>query len=336
MMSVIRSAGIATMMAAAFCAGTPRGPVAMSSTAVQDAGQTFTMRRLAIPDPKTVDGLRLVERGSELTLLYSTQAASGREHELVIHAAPVAEITRATEVARVGRLLPPPPQWDARPAGGGYELLYEVAGGAVDAIVFQDAQGNTRSVSAEHPFETFSRPRFIEPIAGGASDVSAIAGFKKVVVFHAGTAKQVKYETLADGSDGVVVATPDRSVVVKTTLSGPALFDVLPGRLSLSRSGGRTPAAVTVPDLLAYEFDAAAVGNDIVLVATSMPAVVVSSRRPERAYRLNAENKSWLLQLSRPTVLVTPQSLHLAAIASPGSDQATILYGTVPVAALGY
>jgi hypothetical protein len=330
---------VALAVAAASCAGTRKGAM-MSSTSgtagEQDDSQSFTLRPLSVAGAPAIDGIKLVESGGQITLLYSTQDRSQPfRYELVIHAAPVDDIARASEVARIARMLPVTPRWDAQSIGNRYEVVYEVAGGAINDIHFQDAQGNTTRVSAEHSLEGFTRPHFVrQGTAVGASDVGAVANRKKVVVFPGGTKAAVKYVELAEGDDGVVGGAKDRWVAAKSVMSGATLFNVLPGRLTLSLSGAVGTGSRVVPDLLVYEFDADALANDIVVFATSKPALLILGRRPERPFRFTAENRSSLSQLSRPTVLVTSRFVHLAAVVSPRTDQAAILYGAVPIGAL--
>lgn len=329
------------LMAAASCADTLKEAGIMTSTAgttgMQGDGLAFALRPLHIADAPAIDGLKLVEKGGQAVLLYSTQVQTQPFlYELVVHAAPVADVARASEIARIARMLPVAPRWDARPAGDGYEILYELAGGAVNAILLQNAAGVSSRVSEEHPFESFSRPHFVR--AGTSvevTDVAAVADLKTLVVFPGGTKRPVKYAALAAGADGVVGGTARHWTVAKSVMSGESLFDILPGRLTLSRIDGSEVRSVTVPDFLAYELDAAVLLHDVVTFATSRPALVFLGQRPERPYRLTADNRNWLLQLSRPTILVTSQFVHLAAIVSPGSDHAAILYGAVPIGEFG-
>lgn len=306
----------------------------MSSTAApQNTNGTFVMNPLPVPNAPAIDGLVLVERKGVPTLLFSTQVGNGA-YQLVLHAAPVADPSRAVEVLRIERMLPVPPSWDARPAGDGFEVVYEQALGAVNAVLFRGAKGETVSVSNAHRLETFSRPHFVDS-SGGSPDIGAVADFKRIVVFPGGTSGAVKYQPLADGADGIVGGTRERWVASKSSMSGEPLFDVLPGRLTITRiTAGGAGAATTVPDFLAYELDAAPLGDDVVIFATSRPAQVFLASRAERPIRLSAANRAWLLQLSRPAVLVTQQAIHVAAITQPQTDEAAVLYGTLPLSAL--
>jgi hypothetical protein len=337
--ALVVAVGLAIAVGAS--AGARKGDVLVSSHVErapgQDASQPFTLRALHVGAAPAIDGLKLVETAGQVTLLYSTQERSQPyPYELVIHAAPLTDIARASEVARIPRKLGVAPRWDALPVGDRYEILYEVAGGAINDINLQDAQGNITQVSVKHSLESFTRPHFVRQGTGvAASDVGAVAERKRVVVFPGGTKQEVEYVALADGDDGIVGGTTERWVAAKSLMSGDTLFNTLPGRLTLSSVLPAGTRSITVPDLLVYEFDAAALANDVVVFATSKPALLIHGARPHRPFRLTTEDRRWLLQLSRPTILVTAQFVHLAAIVSPRSDQAAILYGAVPIGALG-
>lgn len=338
-MKPIHSMALGLVMAAALSVGTLKGAVTLNSpgaTAAQDDNQALMLRPLEVADAPTIDQLKLVEKAGQPTLLYSTDVEPEAGHyQLVIRSAPVADITRATEVARIDKLLPARTLWDARPVGDRYEILYEMATGAMNDILFRDVQGDVRRVSSEHELESFSRPHFVRLGTGAVtSDVGAVAELKNVVVFPGGTTDGAKYVVLADGADGIVGGNTERWVVSKDRMSGATLFNTLPGRLTLSRVGATNTSRTTVPDVLAYEFDAAPLGNDFVIFATSKPAFLLLGRRPERPYRFSADDRSALLWLSRPTILVTAQFVHVAALLRPGTDQAAILYAAVPLGAL--
>ena len=295
------------------------------------------LRELPVAEASAIDGLKLVEKAGQITLLYSTQEQSEPyPYALVIHAAPLSDTARASEVARIPRRLGVAPLWDARPAGDRYEILYEVAGGAINDIGLQDAEGNVRHLAAKHALESFTRPHFVRQDGGAAtSDVGAVADRTKVVVFPGGTKEDVNYVVLADGDDSIVGGTTERWVAAKNFMSGESLFNTLPGRLTLSFVLPAGTRSTTVPDVLVYEFDAAPLASDVVVFATSKPALLILGSRPHRPFRLTAENRQSLSQVSRPSILVNSQFVHLAAIANARSDRAAILYGAVPIAALG-
>jgi hypothetical protein len=306
-----------------------------------EASERLSLRPLALPDASRIDGLKLLETGDGPVLLFSTQERTALGgYEMLIRAAPVNDPARVTRVAAVERLLPVPPLWDARlRANGEIELVFELAGGAINALMLQDAAGARRSVSAAHPFESFHRPHFVRVAPGSRSaDVGAVADHKAVVVFpDALVSNAPSYVALASGAEGLVGGMVDRWVVLKILVGGPALFDVMPGQLALARTApvrGQQTGAMPFPGTLAYEFDATGLGHEVAVFATGTPAVLLLSARPAEPRLFDAPNLQWLSLLSRPAMAVGATHLHLAALVEPGTPGAVVLYGAIPLSAL--
>lgn len=299
------------------------------------------LKPLDLRDADRIDGLKLIETGGAPTLLYSTEERSpAGGHELVIRAVSLGSLAEVTEVARIPRLLPPPPRWDARAVGPGqYEIVFEEAGGALYTVRIRNARGDTHPVSSAHPFESFFRPHFVRGVTGPVpSEIGAVAENKTVVVFPAGATGREKYTALVPGGDGVVGTGPggERWVVAKTLGSGPAAFDVLPGQLALSRfSAVGGPRQVPFPDLIVFELDAERLGADVLVFATAKPAVLLSSARPARPFHLVADDRAWLLRLTWPTISVGRRQVRLAALCKPGDGRTMVLYGELPLTSVG-
>jgi hypothetical protein len=126
--------------------------------------------------------------------------------------------------------------------------------------------------------------------------------------------------------------------VTKAKIGGVAAYNEMPGRLALSRRSGLDAAApnstTSFPGTIAFEFDAVAIAEEIVIFATGKPAVLLLASRPARPVMLAAKNRQWLSHLSRPTASSSGGRLHIAAIANPRSDDAQVLYGDFAVDAL--
>src|SRR5262245_9655150 len=103
---------VGLVIAAASCAGPPKGAVIMSNNpgtrAAQDERDAFAMRPLRLADAPLVDAVKLVEVAGQPTLLYSTRVPDGGPYDLVIKAVPVADPARASQVASIAQMLPPP------------------------------------------------------------------------------------------------------------------------------------------------------------------------------------------------------------------------------------
>jgi hypothetical protein len=321
----------------------------------QADGGAFWLRTLAVTDPSKIDGLRLIETGDGPVLLYSIQTMKSppsgfSDHQMLISAASVKDPSQVTPVVSLPRLLPPPPRWDARAAaGGGYEILYEEAGGALYKLLLRDPAGHQGSPSAAHPFESFTQPRFVRGRSNAPGDgVSAVLDSQTVVVFPPGASAPASaaaapppasHVPLGPASAAVVGVWGQPWVAAKTALPGPTSFNEPPGKLSLRRLGSLAAAAATVstlpfPGFLAFQFDALELGDEVVIFATGKPAALLLASRPSRPILFATAERSQLSALSRPTISTAGGHLHVAAIANPGTPEARVLYGDIPIGAL--
>lgn len=299
----------------------------------------IVLRELPIVDSPHVDGIKLVAVRDKLMLIYSIQKSDPPLHyEMAVFAASVEEPAAMEPVATVKRLLPAPPMWDARydEATQSLELIYEQAGGALSSLIFQDGAGRATCITSNHPFESFFRPHFLRGAERTTPDIGAVVDNRSVVVFpHSAKLEPTEYVSLTPHGDGLVGQSDERWVVAKSVLSGSALFDVLPGRLSLMHfptdQRQQEPRSTAFPDVVAFEFDAANVDSDVVVFATGKPSVLLLGSRPGRPKHLTASDRRWLGRLSRPTIHVASEFVHLAAIANRESPHAVVLYAEIPI-----
>lgn len=299
--------------------------------------QKIVLMPLAIADAPRIDGLKLLESREGVLILFSIQnrPALGRV-EMILQSVSVAAPARLTTVATIGQLLPALAAWDARIGeDGGIEIVFERAGGALNTLVLQTV-GRHRVVSSRHPFQSFNRPHFVRVLQGShTADVGATVDKRSVGVFPAAAAGTAPFFLpLVAAAEGIVVGVSDRWVAAKMLLSGPVLFETPPGRLVLMRpssSGFTAMPSVSFVDTIAYEFDAAPVGDEIVVFATGAPALLLRSRNPALPLYLEAPDRECLSALSRPTLAVSGDRLHLAAVAFPATPRAVVVYASVPL-----
>jgi len=297
----------------------------------------FVLQSLPIREATRVDGLKLIETARGSKLLYSVQVCRSPRRglddcEMKIQAVELSAPSTVAPVVSLPRPLPPPPRWDARATEGGYEFLYEEAGGALYRLLLRKPSGETGSPSAADPFQSFARPRFLRGDSNSLAAASATVDDKALVVFPDASANPpTHYIRISESPDGVVGKAAGWWLVTKATMAGAASFNELPGRLSLLRLSRLDPKAVVssiaFPGLLAYEFDAAGLGDDVAIFATGKPAVLLLASRATKPIALVAGERRWLSKLSRPTLSVAAGRVHVAAIANPGTDDARILYG---------
>ncbi len=306
--------------------------------ATADAG-AIRLRSLPVQGASQIDGLRLVETQAGPVLLYSTQVCRTPRRglydcEMRISAVAADQPERVTPVATLPRLLPSPPSWDARAVQGGYEVLFEEAGGAIYSLQLRDASSQITSPSSARFLQSFTRPRFVRGMAAAQSRATiAIVDDQKLAVLPEVGAQPI---VLVDAAEGVVGrAQHDFWAVTKTFVGGPAMYDESPGRLAVSRWAGFDAAAgassTAFPGFLGFEFDAAWLGNDVIVFATGKPAALLRSSQPARAIALVAEDRQWLSRLSRPTISVANGRVHVAAIVDPATEGARIVYGDFAV-----
>jgi hypothetical protein len=309
-------------------------------------GDELTLRTLPIPDPAAIDGLRLIETPAGPLLFYSVQVCRSPRRglydcQMEIRAVAPGDPTRVIWVASLPRPLPPPPRWDVRAAvGGGYQILFDEAGGALSRILLSDAVVRPVPPGAETAFQSFASPRFVRTTsAAQANAFSATLDGKALIVFaDIGAPPPLKWMQLADTPDGVVGEAMGIWWVTKAKFGGVAAYNEMPGRLFLSRRSGLGAAAdistTSFPGTIAFEFDAVAIDAEIVIFATGKPAVLLLASRPARPVMLVAKERHWLSHLSRPTVSGSGGRLHIAAMANPHGDDAQVLYGDFAVDAL--
>jgi len=300
-----------------------------------------TLKKIGLKEAPTVDRVKLVGTRDSVVLLYSIRGAELHGSTVAIYATTPAEPERSASVMKIRTLLPARIAWDARiKDGDSYELVYEVAGGALNSLRFASATGEALDITTHYPFESFFHPHFIRSNSQNITPaVAATVDKKKIVLFkQVGTAQEPTYRDLSVGDDGIVGGENEPWVVVKHGQSGQALFDVLPGRLGLvsSRSpkSGAAAQEIVFPDRVAYEFDAAPLADDVLVFATGKPSVLLLGSRRAHPIQLSARERSWLGRLSSPSLYVDGTLVHIAGLLNPGAATAAVLYGSCPVADL--
>lgn len=314
------------------------------------APPTGQFRALPWPRASEVDGLKLIEGANGPWLLVSEQqtnapGAGGSRYAMQVSVAPIADPAQLKPVASLPRLLPPPPRWDARKAEhGGFEIVYEEAGGALYQLKLWDGSGPPTAPTRAHRLQSFTRPRFVR--AGGASaEISAVLDDARAVVLSPQAGGSWTHRELAPSpssppvDDVVVGQRGGWWMVAKTPVSGAALGDTRPGLLSLHRvvpsDAAQLVTSTRFAGFLGFELDAATLpSGEVVVFATGRPPALLLASRPSRPIRLSAAEPGWLQGLSHPTLSVAADRVRLAAIAHGGTAQARIVYAELPLRAL--
>ncbi len=301
---------------------------------------------IVMKDASAVDRIKLVGNQEAPLLLYSTRTTSHQGSLTAIYATTPADPSKFTLVREIAMLLPSLIAWDARStSGGAYELVYQEALGATNALAWSPPVGKPLSFTTHYPFENFFGPHFVRSRPQLPTPaIAAIVDDKKIVLFRQVSASQEPTYDVLDEADngivgGIVGGAGEPWVVIKRLKSGRVLFDSPPGSLALQYARTPNPGGgrqeLVFPDRIAYEIDAAPLGDDVLVFATGKPSVLLMGSRRARPILLSAKKRTWLSQLSSPTLLVSETSLHVAALLNPGTAHAAVLYGSCAISSLG-
>ena len=209
-------------------------------------------------------------------------------------------------VASISQMVPSMIAWDAVILRDGLQLTYELAGGAVNAIIVRTPSGVEQSVTASVPLESFSKPRFEHTDGNAPVLLTAVLDQKQCVVLQ--VANAMPYQVLADCEEGVLIRNGTSFLLFyKVTELGPVRGNsTLPGRLyalplndRLQKSG---PAS-TVTDSTIYEFDAVLRNGQVAVCATTPDGVWIG-RGESQGSVLRFPGALWVapITLASPTL----------------------------------
>jgi hypothetical protein len=304
---------------------------------------------LKMEDAESTHSIRLIESKGEVHLLTAAtqKRASGfPEYETVIHAQPLDGKTagRRKRLFSLTQLLPPPPRWDAATgADGSAFLCFESAGGAINALQFQTAQGAARSATGKYPLSSFSHPRFVKRRRSpGDATVVAVQNDKQLVVFPGKvSAPHGEHHILLEAAEGLLVdSAQDYTLFCKVVRPGLARGDVPPGELQVSvlRRDFRAPSELESPmrTRAVYEFDADVAGDYLaVFVTTSSDLLLMRRLAAGGTFKpVGLEGKLDLDQLRCPCILATRTHLYLAVLENPGTPSSRVLAAHAPLEAV--
>jgi hypothetical protein len=299
-----------------------------------------------------LQGLRLLETPAGIQLVGSTlsnrtgfpQYATSLTAVTVPAEPPLASIPLFT----IEQMLPAPPRWDVvfEAPKNAYRCVIEQAGGAMNILSLRSQSGENVGLTAAHPLESFSQPRFVrkEP-AGHRPSVSAVLDHKALVVFSGElTGRQGGYTRLGDWTDGLLVSTGNGYVVFgKRSGSGPAREGILPGLLECVRLDDRfhpvsKPVHPFGPQTLVYEFDAdrilGAVGEEQFAAVATGPhgTILARGRLAEGEFtRIRLGGVFNPERITRPAILASQAHLAVALLEAGQTTSARVWCGLAAV-----
>lgn len=295
---------------------------------------------IPVADAPAIRGVQVMTISDEPVIVYSTTKKDDAGFPTVL--------TRLTAVApdRPGRdpqaifairqLLPPSPRWHGRVDGAEVRWVYELAGGALNALIVQARDAAPQAVSGAHPLESFSLPSFV----GGdvAWGVTAVADGGSLVLFAPDRqGRYGRYRRLADGVAGRVAATgAGTSVVRKIGVPGPSCRSAPPGVLDAlfldAEFRERRPSLRLAADA-AYEFDVAWRMPERFMIATTVDGPILAAWRDEdsaaRQSALIGDGLVATAPTAYPSICATNTELLMAAVQNPETGDARLLFARV-------
>ncbi|MEP7120902.1 MAG: hypothetical protein ABJE95_08335 [Byssovorax sp.] len=296
---------------------------------------------VALPGAPLVRMLRLVAVDAAPVLLASTTYSATPPLRTEIQALPLAGSGPSGLVATVGQLLPVPPRWDAAVgAGGKLSFVVELAGGALNALFQTDGTTDHRSsLTAHHPFGSFSAPRFVRDAGAAQPAVTAVLDDATAVLLDHATPPE---HPIAACNDLVITTgSSGATAVCKRYAPGASRGGALPGSASVFAldPAHRAAGAEIAPfgERRIFELDADASGGDLVIVATAGAHLLLAHRKAEGAafQTLQVDPGGASPQaFSSPCVVITGRTVTLAVLSRALTPDARVLVATWPLDAL--
>ncbi len=298
-----------------------------------------------------ISKVQLVPGEKSIELLYSMTrplTANGRGYETSISSIGIGNGGHpSSRLFSIPQLLAPPPSWDAAPASLGlYSVVYEKALGATFTLLLRDAKQAETAVTADYPFESFTKPHFIK---GSQDDstrmLTAISDEKSAVLFTRGPdGRYQRRAKLCDCSDAVILRYRNEFLLFyKVVTPGPVRGNLIqPGTLRYARlASDFVPTGTPVealPGSVVFEFDVAAHEGNLAILATTKSGTILargaSLKEPLRLDAFEEKQKGELA--SSPSVLVTDSRVDVAIMESAQKRQARLLIGSAPAIEQGH
>jgi hypothetical protein len=291
----------------------------------------------ATVDVAGVSSLRLVAEPEGPRLAYSITRGSSNPvlRSVTVVMSRAAGSRTDTPLVEFLQLLPPPPAWDvARLPSGGYELVHELAGGALTALTLRRTppDGDEQAVSGHHPMESFARPRFVRDVEPPAPVLAENNG--DIIVFMRPDFGQSfsAYHRIVAGERPVGLHTAGGYLLFyKSRVPGPVRgVDIDPGVLQLvALSKDFVPNGEPVRplgDRTIYELDAATGGGRVLVVVTTPSGAALLGGASDGREMTVLREFSRDGPLSSPAIVRDGEGLAMAFIEDAGTKLAHFLH----------
>jgi hypothetical protein len=238
-------------------------------------------------------------------------------------------------LASVHQIVPAQPAWDTGAGSGGQvQIVYEKAGGAINALALRAPSGETRVLTGEYPMRSFSLPHFAKYAGGLPLWVTAIVDNRICVALP--VTQTGSYSELGECTEGLLVKGGSGFVfLAKKAVPGTVRGNsISPGRLQATPLGAdlrQRGRPVEVAGGTIYQFDADMVGDKLVIAATIPRGIVVASTRM-MDLRFKSQEYAAPETLSYPAMVPAPAGkAALYALDGYSSGKARIIAAEIAV-----
>jgi len=313
---------------------------------MDDRTLELSLSPFALESAAEIESVRLLALADRPHLVTSATAATGGASTRY-SSTPLHGERSSSVLADIPQLLAVPPRWDiASGDRGGSAIVYEVAGGAMNALFLarpsSDEPGGEPAawLTAHHPRESFGHPRFFKGRRGGDLALSAIVENTRAVAFLGPPGGA--YTPLIEAAEALVVRCGSGLVLIyKRTRPGPVRgSDIFRGVLRCVRLGDglRPRGSVLAPfgDTTVFELDADVHGDEVVIFATLEAGVALALLRAEGEGLAVVARRSvrHAAELIRPAILAAGGELHVAVVEAAVVQEAERVWtGSVTVEA---
>ena len=315
-----------------------------------DSEPILTVAPVELSDSASITSIRLVTTPEGVQVISSVQTAESGfpKYRLKLRAGspnPLA-LAESKTLFSIPQLLPALISWDVSYSTSetAYHCVVENPGGAINALLLYDQKGNTTTLSAAYPLQSFSKPRLVRnEHRGGRPSVSALVDNKSLVVFPgAASENEPAYIRIGDWDDGLLIATAKGYILfAKRDVGGPARDGILPGILNCVRLNEefhvvQDPIQPFGSDVLIYEFDADLVSAVLphecfVIAATGPNRTIVSHSEPLTGSLIRVPLKGQFNDnhVTRPAIAAVKDEVSVAFVEAIKTKEARVWIGSI-------
>lgn len=310
---------------------------------------TIQWKHVSVDNAENIDNVRLVaSTDNEPSIFYSNIAAADPTSYITTIKKLDFNGTKPTDsVFTYKQILPVSSQWDVTfDHVDSYHCVIQIAGGAINRLMFLDKKNQIQPLTLDYDFESFSEPRFFKyALPETTPGMSTVVDSEELVLFaQKSDPKLMQYTKVGPWSKGILTRTKTGYFLfAKRQTISPEQMGGIPGSLEVIELDPllqikNPPQKIAIGQDI-YEFDVdilpstgsekfalLVTGKENVTFAITdnhgsiRKSVVLSNQHPETSF------------FTRPAVFAQKDSVYVAAIENIGQPNARLLKTTIPLA----